>query len=50
MSASGFVEEVMGVRQEIQEVAEQQRSKRTFAERLDSDTREALERMARASQ
>jgi predicted RNA-binding protein with PIN domain len=50
MSAVGFVEEMTGVHQEIQEIAEQQGGRRTFAERLDSDTREALERMVRDSQ
>jgi predicted RNA-binding protein with PIN domain len=47
MSAVGFVEEMNGIQQEIGEVAERQRGKRTLAERLDSDIRETLERMAR---
>jgi predicted RNA-binding protein with PIN domain len=49
MSAAGFVDEMTGVHQEVREVAERQGGKRTFAERIDSATREALERMVRAS-
>ncbi|MDR2587228.1 MAG: NYN domain-containing protein [Coriobacteriales bacterium] len=47
MSAAGFVREMSGVHQGVSEAAEQQASKRTLAQRLDSRTREALERLAR---
>jgi hypothetical protein len=36
-----------GIHQEVSEAAEQQAGKRTLAQRLDTRTREALERMAR---
>jgi predicted RNA-binding protein with PIN domain len=47
MSAAGFTGEMGGIRQEMGEAAEQQRSRRTLAERLDGDVRETLERMAK---
>jgi predicted RNA-binding protein with PIN domain len=47
MSAVGFVDEMRGIRQELDEAADAQASKRTLAERIDPATREILERMAR---
>ena len=47
MSAVDFTEEMHGIKQEVVEAAEQQANKRTLGERLDSKTREALERLAR---
>ena len=47
MSANGFAEEMHGIHQGVVEGAEQKVNKRTLADRLDSRTREALERMIR---
>ena len=47
MSAADFSLEMHGVRQEVVEAAERQTGKRTLGDRLDSKTRQALERMAR---
>ena len=47
MSAAGFASEMQGIQREVKEAAERQMNKRTLGDRLDSKTREALERLAR---
>jgi len=47
MSAADFSFEMHGIKQEVVEAADRQAGKRTLSDRLDSEIRQALERMAR---